>query len=618
MMPSIVSINNLKQTPPPPTRPHHRRRQRHDRLAVRKDINPATYYMESQSGNGTPKGLSSSPTKFTRKRGSASCMNLLSSPNQTNTGDHHTPGVSSSVMDLWSYTTSNTIAQQSYFDFMDADDFHLREEYNEFNHHTQFGTSTPGSSASNLNDIAQAQEVQKKKRHKHNKSSNLADYMRYLTMIESEGSTGEDEGERYDVDAMTTFDCVSDIFNLVPETDANAQSDQKQIATQQDEQTEHRQTDTEQEAIHTDQEGTQSPQPQTQTRPFVNKVRRILNEVIDDVPSSDNETVFEEMIAGICQEAVDNRSRAKQYRNKYKDLERYFSLLKRENAKLKAQNNQLVHRLNRCNITKDGILSQVREYLSECEHELLTYDAKPADGHDVYQHFIHKLTDMYESLNDLAQDMNSKELHNAVNKLKKGINDIEFLQHHGSYKHNHLKRIMKGLITDFADIDEIKITSDRSSESKETECVAVNNQMFEDEKKEEEEDLMTKYGSFEEECPRVLRIDIDGGWFNKKTRAIIKYRGKAFGRKEADFKWLYKMLQCDFKWLGKDELDTNDVVLPDFNKELPHTMWHDDYLMKRKRELNLFLMQCHSLKNIRSGTQYHIFLDHKKDQWKKK
>eukprot|EP01084_Bolivina_argentea_P305840 528376_1 len=373
---------------------------------------------------------------------------------------------------------------------------------------------------------------------------------------------------------------------------------------------------------------TSHPQPRpsasyTQTH-FIHKVRQIFNEhAIDGVSSTDHNAVFTS-IADICQDLNDKRNQMQQYEHQYKHL---VSHLQRENTKLKLKYNELEHQLFLSKVTNDNILQQVREYLSQLVDELTTYDTKSGEGQSACKHFRLKLAGMYESLTDLAQDLNTQELHNAVTTLKKGIDDIELLEHHGACKYEHLHNILNGLTTAFGEMPQFHHETPcgtDTNETKETESSAAEDNHTSDHHQKDEkhsdfdDNTATKHGAPKEECPRVIRIDIDGGWFNKKTRAIIKYRGKAFGRKEADFKWLYKMLQCDFKWLGKDELDTNDVVLPDFNKELPHTMWHDDYLMKRKRELNLFLMQCHSLKNIRSGTQYHIFLDHKKDQWKKK
>eukprot|EP01083_Nonionella_stella_P059008 154460_1 len=118
-----------------------------------------------------------------------------------------------------------------------------------------------------------------------------------------------------------------------------------------------------------------------------------------------------------------------------------------------------------------------------------------------------------------------------------------------------------------------------------------------------------QYGEPEEEsCPQVIRVDIDGKWYNKKTRLIIEYRGNVFGRKETDFKWLHKMI----------EVNDNSGVIPCLCHVLPTSLWSSHYLVKRKKELNVFLMECHALKNIKNSEAYHIFLEQHKVSWKQR
>merc|ERR1712048_87150 len=95
---------------------------------------------------------------------------------------------------------------------------------------------------------------------------------------------------------------------------------------------------------------------------------------------------------------------------------------------------------------------------------------------------------------------------------------------------------------------------------------------------------------------------------NKKPRAIIEWNGVEFGRKLSDFKWFWRMLSLN---------SSIDRVVPDYPSDIPESLWPDGYLRRRKRELNLFLMQCHSLPWIKKYKLYcRIFLEHDKKQWK--
>ena len=108
----------------------------------------------------------------------------------------------------------------------------------------------------------------------------------------------------------------------------------------------------------------------------------------------------------------------------------------------------------------------------------------------------------------------------------------------------------------------------------------------------------------------VTGIEIDGNWFNKKARAVIEWKGDRFKRKMADFKWLSKMILLN---------STVDRVSPEYPDEIPSALWRRGYLRKRKNELNLYLMQCHSLPWIRRYKPYcDIFLESDKNTWKNK
>jgi len=115
---------------------------------------------------------------------------------------------------------------------------------------------------------------------------------------------------------------------------------------------------------------------------------------------------------------------------------------------------------------------------------------------------------------------------------------------------------------------------------------------------------------FNADFPIIKRIEIVGNWFNKKPRAIIEWNGVEFGRKMSDFKWFWRMLSLN---------SSIERVVPDYPSDIPESLWPDGYLRRRKRELNLFLMQCHSLPWIKKYKLYkHIFLEQNKKKWKAK
>jgi len=115
---------------------------------------------------------------------------------------------------------------------------------------------------------------------------------------------------------------------------------------------------------------------------------------------------------------------------------------------------------------------------------------------------------------------------------------------------------------------------------------------------------------FDADFPIVRRISIVGNWFNKKPRAMIEWNGREFGRKMSDFKWFWRMLSPN---------SSIERVVPDYPSDIPESLWPDGYLRRRKRELNLFLMQCHSLPWIRKYKLYKdVFLEPDKKRWKAK
>ena len=120
----------------------------------------------------------------------------------------------------------------------------------------------------------------------------------------------------------------------------------------------------------------------------------------------------------------------------------------------------------------------------------------------------------------------------------------------------------------------------------------------------------SKTETFDGDFPVVTGIEVDGNWLNKKVRAVIEWKGNKFKRKMADFKWLSKMIRLN---------STVDGVSPEYPDEIPSAVWRDWRHGYRKKELNLYLMQCHSLPWIRRYKPYcDIFLESDKNTWKNK
>jgi len=116
--------------------------------------------------------------------------------------------------------------------------------------------------------------------------------------------------------------------------------------------------------------------------------------------------------------------------------------------------------------------------------------------------------------------------------------------------------------------------------------------------------------AFDANFPIVTVIELTKNWFNKKPVAVIKWNDMEFRRKMTDFKWLWRMLMLN---------SSIDRVVPEYPTDIPESLWPEGYLRKRKRELNLFLMQCHSLPWIRRYRVYaDIFLEVDKNEWKRK
>jgi hypothetical protein len=116
---------------------------------------------------------------------------------------------------------------------------------------------------------------------------------------------------------------------------------------------------------------------------------------------------------------------------------------------------------------------------------------------------------------------------------------------------------------------------------------------------------------FEEHYPKVIKIHITGSWFNRVPKAEICFDDdpdfKIF-RKMPDFRWLWRMLLL---------LTDADRPVPDYPSEIPESHWPEGYLRRRKRELNLFLMQCHSIEWIKESEPYKDCFLASGSDWKK-
>jgi hypothetical protein len=113
---------------------------------------------------------------------------------------------------------------------------------------------------------------------------------------------------------------------------------------------------------------------------------------------------------------------------------------------------------------------------------------------------------------------------------------------------------------------------------------------------------------FERDFPMIKRIKIEGPWINRYPVAEMEHRGEKFRRKLKFFKWLHRMLVLS--------VDFGDHV-PDLGPDLPESHWPETYLKRRKKELNLFLMQCDSIPWIRKHEAYQLFINPEVESMKK-
>eukprot|EP01083_Nonionella_stella_P116165 344999_1 len=249
-----------------------------------------------------------------------------------------------------------------------------------------------------------------------------------------------------------------------------------------------------------------------------------------------------------------------------------------------------------------------------------------------------RLESMCEPLSDLANDFDSQVLKDALTKLSKSLNDIHNLKKQRLYQHGPLANIVESNIDDIDDLLNSmqqqqmnnKATTTKGGGELEDEAVSGNvdemDKLYpeliyfdddDDDDNEHKDEFVAADTAgqqenieFDANFPVVRRIEIGGNWFNKKARAVIEWNGSTFTRKMADFKWLWRMLLLN---------SSVDRVVPDYPNDIPESLWPQGYLRRRKRELNLFLMQCHSLPWIKNYNLYYdIFLEQEKHEWKRK
>ena len=279
------------------------------------------------------------------------------------------------------------------------------------------------------------------------------------------------------------------------------------------------------------------------------------------------------------------------------------------------------------------ILVQLQDALQTLRHDI--NDSEPFSEPITETEFVDfqsRLKSMSEPMTDLANDFHSELLKNAVSKLNKSLADFERLENDGIYQRDRLIEILDWIIHQIDDllngmhrkrICSAQKQSDDGTSDKIPLCGPESDRdllfpQFVYDKQDGKSTGNTENiqltpsptWEFNANIPFVKRIEIDGNWFNRKPRAVIEWEGKEIKRKFADFKWLWKMLLLN---------SSSDRIVPDYPNDIPESMWPEGYLRRRKRELNLFLMQCHSLPWIHDYSVYEsVFLEIDKKEWKKK
>eukprot|EP01083_Nonionella_stella_P315584 1140371_1 len=283
----------------------------------------------------------------------------------------------------------------------------------------------------------------------------------------------------------------------------------------------------------------------------------------------------------------------KQLRNKLKTTENTFvevvnerDELKQKHFKLQQQNQALIEKLNEMETPS-------------------TMGSTPDDTFYEYKQAQMRFESMCEPLRDVANAFEMELLKDTLYKLTQSLNDysIQLQMHTTSETTDATDHDTQTLVSMSVNVDEMDALYPDSTYRED-----------DDDRKDELEHYRryTRSSSmeFDAHFPVVRRIEIGGNWFNKKARAVIEWNGSTFTRKMADFKWLWRMLLLN---------SSVDRVVPDYPNDIPESLWPQGYLRRRKRELNLFLMQCHSLPWIKNYNLYYdIFLEQEKHEWKRK
>eukprot|EP01084_Bolivina_argentea_P085066 153776_1 len=181
-----------------------------------------------------------------------------------------------------------------------------------------------------------------------------------------------------------------------------------------------------------------------------------------------------------------------------------------------------------------------------------------------------RLESMCEPLSDLANDFDSQVLKDALTKLSKSLNDIHNLKKQRLYQHGPLANIVESNIDDIDDLLNSmqqqqmnnKATTTKGGGELEDEAVSGNvdemDKLYpeliyfdddDDDDNEHKDEFVAADTAgqqenieFDANFPKVIKIEIDCKWFNKKPRDVIQRQDREFVRKMPDIKWLLIML----------------------------------------------------------------------------
>eukprot|EP01084_Bolivina_argentea_P085135 153874_1 len=244
------------------------------------------------------------------------------------------------------------------------------------------------------------------------------------------------------------------------------------------------------------------------------------------------------------------------------------------------------------------------QILSELTEDLLSLMKylRIVQNNNQYEYCIHKIESLCSSLQDLANDIGSPLLQNAVNILKSLKHNI--FHHSNTYKCNNqsLHDIINQTKNTISDLYHNNMTMDAYAPSISVVIDRVEgHESLVDIMDEDDED----YDMYE--APYVESIQTDGHCSNKAAKAVIVYKGKKYKRNMKAFEWLSRVLLV--RSGGPDT--------PKLSKSVSTNEWDAVGLKKKRRELNRYLKQCHGTKWIRQFDGYYkIFFAKSYKEWK--